>query len=75
MGTRGLKSHHYFNACACTLCGFLLSACLWAASNNFVNTPQNGNRFLAFGSLISHAEVENAMMSDCIIVCSKFSGL
>ena len=44
------------------------------ASNNSVNTHQNENRFLAFGSLISNAEVENAMISDCIIVCSKFSG-
>ena len=30
-------------------------------------------RSLAFGSLIFHAEVENAMISDCILVCSKFS--
>ena len=34
---------------------------------------KNENRFLAFGSLISNAEVENAMISDCITVCSKFS--
>ena len=58
-----------FSACACALCGFLLSACLWSASNNSVNTHQNENRFLAFGSLTSHAEVENAIISDCIIVC------
>ena len=38
---------------------------------NSVNTHQNENRFLAFGSLISNAEVENAIISDCIIVCSK----
>ena len=64
------KLYHYFNACACTLCGLLLSACHWLASNNSVNTHQNENRFLAFGSLISNAEEENAMISDCIIVCS-----
>ena len=33
------------------------------------------NWFLAFGSLISNAEVEYAMIPDCIIVCSKFSGI
>ena len=57
------------NACACALYGLLLSACPWSASNNSVNTHQNENRFLAFGSLISNAEVENALISDCIIVC------
>ena len=36
---------------------------------NSGNTHQNENRFLAFGSLISNAEVENAIISDCIIVC------
>ena len=71
----GLKSYHYFNACACALCCLLLSACPWSASNNSVNTHQNENRFLVFGSLISNAEVENAMISDGIIVCSKFSGI
>ena len=71
----GFKSYYYFNACACALCGLSLSACPWSASNNSVNTHQNENRFLAFGSLISNAEVENAMISDCIIVCSKFSGI
>ena len=71
----GLKSYHYFNAWACALCGLLLSACPWSASNNSVNTHQNENRFLAFGSLISNAEVENAMISDSIIVFSKFSGI
>ena len=40
-----------------------------------VNTHQNENRFVAFGSLISHAEVENTIISDCIIVCSNFSGI
>ena len=68
----GFKSYHYVNARACALCGLLLSACPWSASNN-VNTHQNENRFLAFGSLISNAEVENAIISDCVIVCSKFS--
>ena len=71
----GFKSYHYFNACACALCGLLLSACLWSASNNSVNTHQIDNRFLAFGSLIFNAEVEYAMIPDCIIVCSKFSGI
>ena len=33
------------------------------------------NRFLAFGSLISNAEVENAIISDSIIFFSKFSGI
>ena len=33
------------------------------------------HRFLAFESLISSAEVENAMISDYIVVCSKFSGI
>ena len=70
----GFKSYHNFNARACALCGILLSACLWSASNNSVNTHQNENRFAAFGSLISHAEVENAIISDRIIVCSKCSG-
>ena len=50
----------------------LLSACLWSASNNSGNTHQNENRVLAFGSFISNTEVENAMISDCIMVCSKF---
>ena len=39
------------------------------------NTRKNEIRFLAFGSLISTAEVGNAMTSDCILVCSKFSGI
>ena len=69
------KLYHYFNACACALCGILLSACPWSASNNSVNTHQNENQFLAFGSLISNAEVENEMIFDSIIVCSKFSGI
>ena len=43
------------------------------ASHNSVNSHQNENRFLAFGSLTSNAEVENAMISVGIIVCSKFS--
>ena len=71
----GFKSYHNINACACSLCGILLSACLWSASNNYVNTHQNENRFAAFGSLIFHEEVENAIISDCIIVCSTFSGI
>ena len=71
----GFKLYHYFNICACALCDLLLSACPWSASNNSVNTHQNENRFLAFGSLISNAEVENAMISDCVIVCSKFNGI
>ena len=71
----GFKSYHNFNVCACALCGILLSAFLWSASNYSVNTHQNENRFAVFGSLISHAEVENAIISDCIIVCSKFSGI
>ena len=58
----GFKSYHYFNACACPLCGFRLSACLWSAWNNSVNTHQNQNPFLAIRSLISHAEVENAII-------------
>ena len=69
------KMYHFFNACACALCGFLLSTYLWSASNNSVNTHQNENRFVAFGSLISHAEVDNAMISDCIIVWSIFIGI
>ena len=40
-----------------------------------VNTHQNENRFLAFGSLISNAEAENATISDSIIGFSKFSGI
>ena len=72
-GLDGFKSYHYFNARACALCGFPHSACPWSALNNSVNTHQNKNRFLAFGSLKSNAEVENAMFSDCIKVCSKFS--
>ena len=63
----GFKAYHNFV--------ILLSACLWPASNNSVNAHQNENRFVAFGSIISHAEVENAILSDCIIVCSKFSGI
>ena len=68
------NSYHYFNACACALCG-ILSACPRLASHNSENTHQNENRFLAFGSLTSNAEVENAMLSVCIIVCSKISGI
>ena len=71
----GFKSYHYFNACACALCGILISACPRSASHNSVNTYQNENRFLAFGSLTSNAEVEITMISVCIIVCSKFSGI
>ena len=71
----GFTSYHYLNDCTCALCGSLLSACPWSASNNSVNTHQNENRFLAFGSLASNAEVENAMISVCFIVCSKFSGI
>ena len=71
----GFKLYHYFNYCASALCGLLLSACPWSASNNSVNTHQNENQFLAFGSLISNAEAENAMISDCIVVCSKLSGI
>ena len=71
----GFTSYHYFKACACALCGILLSACPWSASDNSVNTHQNENRFLAFGSLISNADVENVMISDSIIVFSKFSGI
>ena len=69
------KSYHYFSACACALCGLLLSACPWSALDNSVNTHQNENRFHVFGSLISNAEVENAIISDSIIVFSKFSGI
>ena len=47
----------------------LLSSCMWLASNNFGNTHSNENRFLAFGSLISNAKVENALISDYVIVC------
>ena len=65
------KSYHYFNACACALCGLLLSACPWSPSNNSVFTHQNENRFLAFGSQISNAEDENAIISDCIISLVK----
>ena len=71
----GFKLYHCSNTCTCTLCGLLLSACPWSASNNSVNTHQNENRFLAFGSLISNTEVEDAMISDCIIVCSNCSGI
>ena len=71
----GFKSYHYFNACTCALCGILLSACPRLASHNSVNNHQNENQFLAFGSLTSNAEVENAMISICIIVCSKVSGI
>ena len=56
-----------FNACACALCGLLLSACP-SASVNSVNTHQNENWFLAFRSLISNAEIENAIISVSIIV-------
>ena len=42
------------------------------ASRNSVNT-QNENRFLAYGSLTSNAEVENVMISVCFIVCLQFS--
>ena len=71
------KSYHYFNACACALCGFLHSACPRLALHISVNTHQNENRFFAFGSLTSSAEVhvENAMITVCIIVCSKFCGI
>ena len=51
------------------LCDLLLSACPWLASHNSINTHQNENRLLAFGSRTSNAEVENAMISVCIIVC------
>ena len=44
-------------------------------SHNSVNTHQNENRFLAFGSLTSNTEVENKIISVCIIVCSKLSGI
>ena len=71
----GLNSYHYFNACACALCGILLSACPRLASHTSENTHQNENRFIAFGSLISNAEEENATISVCIIVCSKLSGI
>ena len=71
----GFKSYHYFNACACSLCGLLLSACPWSASDNSVNAHQNENRFLAFRSLLSNAEVENTMVSDSIKAFSKFSGI
>ena len=71
----GYKSYHYFNACASALRGLLLSACPWSASDNSVNTHQNENRFLLFGSLISNAEVETAIISNSIIVFSKFSGI
>ena len=71
----GFKSYHYFNACACALCGLLLLACPWSASNNSVNAHQNENRLLAFGSLLSNAEVENTMISDSIIDFSQLSGI
>ena len=70
----GFNSYRYFNACACALRGTLLSACPRLASHNSENTHQNENRFLAFGILTSKAEVEN-MISVCIIVCSKLSGI
>ena len=44
----GFKSYHYFNDCACALCGLLLSACPRSASNNSINTHQNENRFVFF---------------------------
>ena len=71
----GFKLYHYFNDCACALCGLLLSACPWSVSNNSINTHQNDDSFFAFRSLTSNAEVENAMISVCLIVCSKFSGI
>ena len=66
------KSCYYVNACACALYVLLPLACLWLASKNSKNTHLNENRFLAFGSLISNAEVENAVISDYIIVYIKF---
>ena len=54
----GFKLYNYFNACACALRGLLLSAFLRSASHNSVNTHQNENRFLAFGSPTSSAEVQ-----------------
>ena len=74
-GSSQFKSCHYFNACACTLYDSLLSACLWSALNNSGNTHCNQNRFLAFGSLISIAEVENKIISEHVIVFPKFSGI
>ena len=71
----GFKLYHYFNACACALYDILHSASLWSASNISGNIHQNENRFLAFGSQISNTEVENAMISDCIIDCIKFNGI
>ena len=71
----GFNSYYYFNACACALYGIIFSACPLLASHKSENTHQNENRFLAFGSLTSNAEVENAMISVCIIVCSKLSGI
>ena len=53
---------------ACALCGILLSACPRSAWHNSINTHQNENRFLAFGSLTSNADVEVAMISVCITV-------
>ena len=41
----------------------LLSACPRSASHNSVNTRQNENRFLAFGSLTSSAKVENEFLA------------
>ena len=54
------KSCHYFNVCACTMYELLLSARPYSLKSNL---------FLAFGSLISNAEVENEIISDHIIVC------
>ena len=69
------KSCFYFNAYACALYVLLLTACMWPASYNSGKTNQNENRVLAFGSLISNKEEENAMISDFVIVCSKLSAI
>ena len=63
-GYNGFKSYHYVNTCAWALRVLLFSASLWSASNDSGNTHQNENRFLAFGSLISIAETDNAIISD-----------
>ena len=44
-------------------------------SNTSGNTQLNKNRFLAFGGLISNAEIDSATIADFIIVCSNFSGI
>ena len=62
-----------FNACSCALYALILSACLWSASNNIKMKIVFFFFFFSFGRLISNAEVENAMISDYIIVCSDFS--